>query len=219
MKRFVTRALIVMASILGIVFAQVPPASAQASDELASNLAALWTTVLETPASQNPFGKGGPQFACWDLDDSTVAPFAGGVEFSCKVKSDTKLFVAGFSTECSTFDNDCGREDDPPGCDGTTAPELLRCARELDSDKAPIVTLDGSPVSLTEVATSPLNIVLPKHNVFGEPKGTQGLSVAHGFVALLGPLAPGTHTIMIKDNNVPPTFPENTTTIVVTPGH
>jgi len=37
MKRFVTRALIMVAAILGIVFAQVAPASAQPSDDLTSN--------------------------------------------------------------------------------------------------------------------------------------------------------------------------------------
>jgi hypothetical protein len=54
MKRIVTRALILLAATLAIVFAQVAPASATASNKLAGNLAALWTAVLETAASQNP---------------------------------------------------------------------------------------------------------------------------------------------------------------------
>jgi hypothetical protein len=37
--------------------------------------------------------------------------------------------------------------------------------------------------------------VLPTDNLFGLPSGTQGLSVAHGWVALVHPLMPGTHTI------------------------
>jgi hypothetical protein len=69
--------------------------------------------VLETPTSQNPFGKGGPKFACWDLGDSTVAPFAGGDEFSCKVKPGTKLFVAGSSFECSSIPGDDGDPHSP----------------------------------------------------------------------------------------------------------
>jgi len=40
------------------------------------------------------------------------------------------------------------------------------------------------------------------------------VSVAHGWVALLHPLTPGTHFIVIGGN-----VPENTTTIKVTPGH
>jgi hypothetical protein len=68
MKRFVARALIVVAAILGIVFAQVAPASATTTNKLESNLAALWTTVLETPSDKNPFGTGGAAFACIDID-------------------------------------------------------------------------------------------------------------------------------------------------------
>ena len=79
------------------------------------------------------------------------------------------------------------------------------------------VTLDGKNVPLTEVKTPPLNIVLPEDNIFDElgiptPGGT-GVSVAHGFVALLGPLDPGTHTIVFTGN-----FPTGTTTIVVESG-
>jgi hypothetical protein len=204
MKRFVTRALIVVAATLAIAFAQVAPASATASKKLESNLAALWTAVLETPASQNPVaGNGSP---CWDLGHRTVAPFFGGSEFSCTVKTGTKLFVVGFSTECSTI----------PGDDGGTEfteEQLRACAREADADKAPRVTLDGRSVPLTDVETPALKIVLPADNILGAPAGTYS-SVAHGLVALLHPLTPGTHTIVISGN-----FPENTTTIVVKPGH
>ena len=50
-------------------------------------------------------------------------------------------------------------------------------------------------------------------NLFGQPAGTQGLSVGHGWVALLHPLTPGTHTIVIDTAGAP-----ITTTIVVKPG-
>jgi hypothetical protein len=46
------------------------------------------------------------------------------------------------------------------------------------------------------------------------PAGTTGLSVAHGWVTLLNPLTPGTHTIVIIGGLVPTV----TTTIVVKPG-
>jgi hypothetical protein len=208
MKRFVTRALIVVAAILGIVFAQVAPASATTSKDLESNLAALWTTVLETPADENPFTNPDAS-TCFDLGHSTVAPFAGGVEFSCTVKPDTKLFVVGFSWECSSFTGDHFDYKTNKG-------QLRQCARDHDLQAAPTVTVDGQSVTLTKVETRALNIVLPedKDNIFGEPKGTPGLSVAHGWVTLLDPLTPGNHTIVIKD----PAFPTATTTIVVTPG-
>ena len=198
MKRFVTRALIVVAAILGIVFAQVAPASATTTKKLESNLAALWTTVLETPSAQSPFGSGGPAFACWDLG-GTVAPLApSGVE-SCTVKPGTKLFVAASTFECSTFEGN-----------GTTESALRECAQEADVEDAPTVTLDGRSVPIAEAETPLLNIVLPADNIFGLPAGTSGLSVGHGWVALLHPLTPGTHTIRI-DSTI-------TTTIVVTPG-
>ena len=66
---------------------------------------------------------------------------------------------------------------------------------------------------MTEVETPLLNIVLPADNIFGLPAGTQGLSVGHGWVAVLHPLTPGAHTILIDTG-----ASEFTTTIVVEPG-
>ena len=201
MKRFVARALIVVASILGIVFAQVPAASAQEPD-LSGMLANLWTQVLETKTSQNPVaGNGSP---CWDLGNRTVAPFFGGEEFSCKIKAGTQLFVVGFSFECSSIPGDDG---DPP----FTEANLRTCAMNLNDNTNPTVTFDGTEVDLTRVQTPALHPVLPKHNIFGAPADTY-LSVADGWVALIGPeqLTTGTHTIKITGN-----FPANTTTIKV----
>ena len=158
----------------------------------------LWTKVFETPSAQNPFGTGGSAFACIDLG-GTVAPFApNGVE-SCTVKTGTKLFVVGVSFECSTFEGL-----------GTTEAELRTCARDADGNVAPTITLDGRSVPVAEVETPLLHLVLPADNILGLPAGTQGLSVAAGWVALLHPLTPGTHTIVIDSST--------TTTIVVKPG-
>ncbi len=66
---------------------------------------------------------------------------------------------------------------------------------------------------VAEVETRLLNIVLPADNLFGLPAGTEGLSVGHGWVALLHPLTPGTHTIVIDTGER-----TITTTIVVQPG-
>jgi hypothetical protein len=172
-----------------------PTAGADAATPpLDNNLAALWTTILQTPSAQNSFGSGGAAFGCWDLG-GTVAPFApSGVE-SCKVKPGTQIFVTAVSAECSTFEGN-----------GTTDAELRKCAAKNDANKAPTVTVDGVPVPVTEAETPLLNITLPDHNIFGLPAGTTGQSVAHGWVTLVQPLTPGTHTIKS------PTF---TTTIVV----
>jgi hypothetical protein len=162
-----------------------PTAGAVPVKKLSHKLGALWTTVLETPSAQNPFGSGGSAFACINLG-GTVAPFApGGVE-SCTVKPGTRIFVAASSFECSTFEGN-----------GTTEAELRDCARQTDVQVAPTVTVDGKSVRVAEVETRLLKIGLPADNLFGLPAGTQGLSVGHGWVTLLHPLTPGTHTIVI----------------------
>jgi len=208
MKRFVTRALIVAAAILGIVFAQGAPASATPTHKLTSTLVASWTKVLQTPADQSPYGGGGPETGCVDLGGTLAPgwPFTFTGERSCTVKPGTKIFVTASSWECSTIPGDDGGP-------GLTEDQLRACARDKDVKAAPSVTLDGSPVLITEVETPAFNIVLPANNIFGVPTGTQGTSVAHGWVALLNPLTPGTHEIFIGGN-----VPENTTTITVKPG-
>jgi hypothetical protein len=194
----ITRILLLAAIAL---FAAAPAASTVPTKKLGGHLAALWTTVLETPSAENPFGTGGSEFACFDLG-GTVAPFApGGVE-SCTVKPGTKVFVAAQAAECSTFEGH-----------GTTEAELRECAVESDAQVAPTVTVDGKSVPVVEVETRLLNIVLPADNVFRLPAGTEGLSVGHGWVALLHPLTPGTHTIVIVTG-----VSTITTTIVVQPG-
>jgi hypothetical protein len=192
------RIVLVAAATLGLA---APAASAVPVKKLDDNLAALWTTLLETPSAENPFGSGGSAFACIDLG-GTVAPFApGGVE-SCTVKPGTKIFVAASSFECSTFEGQ-----------GTTEAELRECARQVDVQLEPTVTVDGESVPVAEVETRLLNIVLPAGNLFDQPAGTRGLSVGHGWVTLLHPLTPGTHTIIMYFGASP-----ITTTILVKPG-
>ncbi len=94
---------------------------------------------------------------------------------------------------------------------GTTEAELRACAEQSDVQTAPSVTVDGQSVSVKEVETRPMNIVLPPDNIFGLPAGTTGLSVGHGWVAHLDPLTPGTHTIAGS-------APSFTTKIIVAPG-
>jgi hypothetical protein len=183
-----------------------PAASAVPAKKLDDTLGALWTTVLETPSGQNSFGSGGSAFACFDLG-GMVAPLGPTGAESCTVKPGTKVFVAANTFECSTFDGD------HPGF-GTTEAELRACARQNDVQVAPTVTVDGKSVPVTEVETRPLNIVLPADNIFGLPPGAHGLSVGHGWVALLHPLTPGTHAIVIHIG-----ASTITTIITVEPGH
>jgi hypothetical protein len=184
---------------LGLVPSSV---NAVPAKPLEANLEALWTKVLKTPSPQNPFGTGGSAFTCLDLT-GTVAPFGPNGAESCAVKPGTKVFVAASSFECSSFEGQ-----------GTGEAVLRDCARESDAQVAPTVTVDGRSVRVTEVETGLLRITLPADNVFGLPAGTQGVSVAHGWVALLHPLTPGTHTIAIRIGSS-----TITTTITVRRGH
>ena len=52
---------------------------------------------------------------------------------------------------------------------GEDEPQLRTCARDGDVKVAPIVTVDGKSVPVTDVETPLLNIDLPKDNIFGKP--------------------------------------------------
>ena len=179
----------------------VPAASAAPAKKLDANLAAMWTTVFQTPSAQNPFGTGSTAFGCLNLG-RTVAPFGPNGVPSCTVKPGTKIFVAASSFECSTIEGN-----------GTTEAELRACAEQSDAQTAPSVTVDGHAVPVKGVETRLMNIVLPADNIFGLPAGTTGLSVGHGWIAPLDPLTPGTHTVVGSGT----TF-SFTTKIIVTPG-
>ena len=160
------------------------PAGAAPTKKEPAYLSALWTAVYETPAPQNPFGSGGPESGCFHLG-GTLAPLGPSGVPACTVKSGTKIFMAASSFECSTFEQN-----------GTTYQQLLKCAVQADVTTPPHVTIDGRAVPLRSVVTGPIHATLPADNVFGLPAGTSGLGAAHGWVALLHPLPPGTHTIV-----------------------
>jgi hypothetical protein len=198
--------LLLAAAALGLV---APAANAVPTKKLDDYLAPMWTTVLETPDPQNPFGRGGDAFECIDIGGRTVAPFGPDGAESCTVKPGTKILVVASSFECSTIPRDDGGS-------GLTEPQLRACARDKDVPEAPTVTIDGKSVTVTEVETPALHPVLPADNIFGVPPETY-LSVAHGWVALLHPLTPGMHTIIV--DNLGPGVDPITTRIIVEPGH
>jgi hypothetical protein len=214
-----SRVLVVVVVALGVA---APSAAAVPGKQLGNTLGAMWKKVLETPTPQNPFTGGGP--LCVDLG-GVVAPFAApGVDsITCTVKPGTKVFVAAWSAECSTLE-------DPPSF-GSNEAELRACARAVNAGVTTTdVVLDGTRVPVTEVTSGLVRLDLPADNIFGVPAGTGPpelpyLSVADGWVALLGPLTPGTHTITLDISGefrgtAPPSVLDihNTTTIIVQPG-
>jgi hypothetical protein len=188
-----------------VTFCLVAPSASAAPTNLGKTLGNLWTTVLETPTPDNPFGTGGPQ--CFVVGGKIVAPFSGS-SFTCTVKAGTRIFIAAWTTECSTFEGDT--------CGGINEAELRANAVDADEGVTATVTINGEPVPLSSVETGLLTIHLPQDNIFGL-KGAErnGLSVAHGFVYLTDPLTPGTYII---EGHV--VFPDGstadfTTTIIV----
>ena len=177
-----------------------PSASAAPTGQLRGTLGDLWTTVLQTPTPENPFTGGD---TCVDLSGGIVAPFGPSGADSCTVERGTKLFVAAWTTECSTFEGN-----------GTTDAELRACALAADAGiTLATVTVDGQPVPVTKVQTGLLRVHLPKDNIFGlSGADRNGLSVADGWVVLLDALAPGTHTIQI---HVEGTVTSNVTTTII----
>ncbi len=198
--------------LLAVVIAMVitaPAASAAPDRKLASLLGDLWERVLETPASDSPLAAGEPW--CVDLD-GVVAPFTldPAAPPTCTVETGTKIFVAAVTVECSTVE-------EPPYY-GRDEAELRQCVRALDAAQGAItVSVDGEPVALTEVETALLTLDLPEDNILGVP-AQQALSVASGSVALLHPLPPGTHEIVITGTATVLGDFTNVTTIVVEPG-
>ena len=198
-RRVTASVLTALAYVVGLCLG-APTAGAVPAKKLDNNLAAMWTTILQTPSAQNPFGSGGPAFGCWNLG-GTVAPFGPSGVASCTVKPGTKIFVAATSAECSTFRWDWA---------GSTEAELRACAAQATCKQRPPSPSTARSVPVTEVETTLLNIALPADNIFGvQPSRDEGQSVAHGWVTLLNPLTPGTHTIGL---------PNITTTIDVKPG-
>ena len=188
--------------LVAVTFCLVAPSASAAPTNLGKTLGNLWTTVLETPTPDNPFGDGGPQ--CVVLGGKIVAPFGGG-SLTCTVKAGTRIFIAAWTTECSTFEGN-----------GTTEAALRACAVGADEEVTATVTINGEPVPLSSVETGLLTIHLPQDNIFGA-KGAErnGLSVAHGFVYLTDSLTPGTY--IIQGHVVFPdgSFIDYTTTIIV----
>jgi hypothetical protein len=179
----------------------------------------MWKAILETPTPQNPFGGGGP--TCVDLGGA-VAPFSAfGEPITCTVKPGTKIFVAAWSSECSTIE-------ESPFFGGNEA-ELRACAIAVNAGAIVRVKLDGRRVPVTDVTSGLVRLNFPADNIFGvapgtgpTPGGLPYLSVANGKVALLHPLTPGMHTIMldITGESPPGTLLDihNITTIIVKPG-
>ena len=180
------RVLLITLVALGLV----APSASAAPKNLGKTLGDLWTTVLETPTPDNVLGGGGPQ--CVPVGDNIVAPFGGGTSLTCTVKAGTSIYIAGYTTECSTFPGDCGGP-------GSNPAQLRAAAKAADAGLTVTVTINDQPVPLSEVQTGTLMVHLPQDNIFmATGAALNGRSAAHGFVYLTDPLTPGRYIIRGK---------------------
>jgi len=187
--------------------------AAAAPPHLEKLLESLWREVFSLPMDENPFTGGDHCLMLSDprTDEPVLAPFATPTPApACTVTMGTKLFVTGWSSECSNV------EGPPYHGDGET--ELRACAQDADAGlNTPVVTFDGRPVQMKQVETALMEALLPEDNIFGQPVGTPIESVGHGWVALV-PLTPGQHTVTIHTTGTyvsPPGPLDSTTTTTI----
>jgi hypothetical protein len=210
MNKAITRVLAVIGVTVGIVAVAAAPVAATPHENLGRTLGELWETVLATPSPQNPW-VGGTR--CVDLGGATVSPFPppNTPSLTCTVKAGTRIFVVAYSSECSTIEG--------APYFGSNEAELRECARAADAGfTALTVTVDGQPVPVVETETRLLRMHIPADNIVGVD-AQKALSVGHGWVSLLAPLATGTHQISIgiagTDVFGNPVIPTPTTIVVL----
>ena len=201
------RLLRVVLSTLLLFCLAATPALATSHHSESRLLGDLWTYLLETPTSTNPFTGGDPCVrGSAGVVNVLFAPL-GTTTLTCEVRSGTDIYVTPVTFECSTVES-------PPFYGGTPA-ELRACARRnLDTYSDFSLTLDGKPVRPSRVETRLLHIDLPAHNVLGTTEPTTR-SVGAGQVALLRHLRPGVHTLHLEADGPPDATVDNTTTIIV----
>lgn len=172
-----------------------PAASATSKRQLAKDLNGMWAFVIQTPTPQNPFTSTNNR--CVHLAPQLLAPMQAfappGVSSTCTVKPGTRVFISELSAECSTAE--------PPPFHGDNPAELRACSRSVLL--GPVanflthrLTLDGANVPLTFVQAPPQPVRVPPDNILGVP-AQKALSDAAGWLAILHPMTPGTHHVVI----------------------
>jgi hypothetical protein len=186
------RVFVVLALVAGVA---APASSAASKKQLAKDLNGMWAFVIQTPTPQNPFTSTNNR--CVHLAPQLLAPMQAfappGVSSTCTVKPGTRVFVSELSAECSTAE--------PPPFHGNNPAQLRRCVRKdllgpVGDFFTHRVTLDGANVPLTFIQAPPQPVTVPSDNILGVP-GQKALSDAAGWLAILHPMTPGTHHIVI----------------------
>jgi hypothetical protein len=121
----------------------------------------------------------------WFLQDAYEGPTP--VTVTCHVPAGRYLFLEGPGFECSTIE---------PAPYKATRAGLPGCAASF-ALKGADITVDGTPVTATPVATPVFRFSIPaRGNVLKTVGRTRGYGAAHADVVMLRPLAAGAHTIV-----------------------
>ncbi|HEV2074459.1 MAG TPA: hypothetical protein VGR29_12565 [Thermomicrobiales bacterium] len=164
-------------------------------------IARHWQWIASIPLDTNP-GYDVTGQSCGDGQTGPVFFLPRNLP-PCKVPAGMAILVPIAGSECSSTEL--------PPFSGTNEEELRFCAaEEVDRYTNIRLSVDGRDVPEIEAyrTSSPLfALSLPDHNILGAPTGV-AYAVADGYQAILRPLPPGEHEILIhlelKDGTVLP---------------
>jgi hypothetical protein len=156
--------------------------------------------LIELPVAENTFAGAGDSCFAAGNNDKVLIVWTRPVAPTCTVKSGTPIFLFAYFADCSN-------KEAPPSFGGETEAGQRRCAlnllRENGIFDAILVSIDGRrPVNIYSdryLAVSPqMTAKVPEPNVLLVPGSPEVTFVAAAWVAMIRPLAPGTHTIRVE---------------------
>jgi hypothetical protein len=170
----------------------VPPTEKVAGKTRAQLLTADWQSLLarghlRISAPKTSLGclTVGQTGKVWFLQDAYEGPTP--VTVTCHIPAGRYLFLEGPGFECSTIE---------PAPYRATRARLPACAASF-ALKGADVTVDGTPVTASPVATPVFRFSIPARGSILRTVGpTRGYGAAHADVVMLRPLPPGPHTIV-----------------------
>jgi hypothetical protein len=154
--------------------------------------------LFEIPAPDNPFAGAGESCFAAGHKEKVLIVWTRPEAPTCTVKPGTPIFLFGFFNECSDVETPFRTEAEQRQC----AVEGLRAFVSDLGLEAILVSIDGGPsidiFSDRYLAVSPqMTANLPEDNILGVPAQATTF-VAAGWVAMIRPLPPGTHTIRVE---------------------
>ncbi len=174
--------------------------------------------LFEIPAAENPLTGAGDSCFAAGPHSKILIVWTRPEAPTCTVKPGTPIFLFAFFNECSEVENALQTEAEQRQC---AVEGLVRFAANFGFE-AILISVDGGPaidiLSDRYLAVSPqMTANLPEDNILGVP--TQATTfVAAGWVAMLRPLPPGTHTIRVEIVQAGDDFVSEAI-IQVVPGH